>query len=270
MPQAEPGYLDTRFQPRGTEGTATAIAAIFQQGAPPQCDIHAIVWPHTAEKWTQVSGLPGAQGLICKLHFEFEGKMLQFRFSHRTPLLVSSVGFALSLMLCAAPAAAAEQTGTRPQIDLSQPNPQPMFSPTAQQAGEHGTAIIAVYVNVVGNPSKVLLSETTGYADLDRAAVEAVRSWHFVPAKRDGVAVSEWTAVGVRFDLTGASQLSVEEETKIAQAERNRVTCKTGIGVTGSNIAPPSTCLPKWQWDERENADRKTMSDAIRRTGVAH
>ena len=56
----------------------------------------------------------------------------------------------------------------------------------------------------------------------------------------------------------------------MVQAERYRVICKTGIGVTGTNIAPPSTCLPKWQWDERENADRKTLSDAIRRTGVAH
>jgi protein TonB len=216
-----------------------------------------------------MSGLRGTEGLICKLHFEFEGKMLQSHFSHRAPLLVSSAGLALSLMLCAAPAAAADQASTHPQIDLSQPNYQPAYPAAAQKAGERGTTIVAVYVNAVGNPYKVLLSETSGYADLDRAAVEAVRSWHFVPATKSGTAVSEWTAVGIQFNLSGVTQVPVSDETKFAQAERNRVVCKAGIGVTGSNIAPPSTCLPKWQWDERENADQKTMSDAVRRTGVA-
>ena len=194
--------------------------------------------------------------------------MLQSHLSHRASLLISSAGLALSLMLCAAPAAAADQAGTRPTIDLSQPNYQPTYPATAQKAGERGTAVVAVYVNAIGNPYKVILAETSGYADLDRAAVDAVRTWHFVPAKRDGVAVSEWTAVGIQFSPDGVAEAPVSDETKFAQAERNRVICKSGVGVTGSNIAPPSTCLPKWQWDERQNADQKTMSDAIRRTGV--
>jgi protein TonB len=195
--------------------------------------------------------------------------MLQFHLSRHASLLVTSAGLALSLMLCAAPAAAADQADTRPQIDLSRPNYQPRYPAAAQQAGERGTAVVAVYVNAIGNPYKVILAETSGFADLDRAAVDAVRTWHFVPARRNDASVSEWTAVGIRFDLSGVSQVPVSAETKIAESDRNRVICKADVNMTGSNIGSPSVCLPKWQWDRQETADQKTMMDATRRTGMA-
>lgn len=194
--------------------------------------------------------------------------MFQIRFIHRAFQLASGAGFALSLMLSTVPAAAAEPGDAAPQIDLSRPNYQPAYPASAQKAGEIGTAVVAVYVNAIGNPYKVLLSETSGYADLDRAAVEAVRGWHFVPARRNGVSVSDWTAVGIRFELSGVSQVPVSAETKIAENDRNRVLCKADVNMTGSNIGAPSVCLPKWQWDQRETADQKTMMDANRRTGM--
>ena len=194
--------------------------------------------------------------------------MLQFRVPHRSLLLVSILGFALSLMLSIVPAAAAEDGDAAPQIDLSRPNYQPNYPAAAQQAGERGTAIVADYVNAIGNPYKVTLAETSGFVDLDRAAVEAVRGWHFVPARRNGVSVSDWTAVGIRFELSGVSQVPVSAETKVAESDRNRVVCKSDINMTGSNIGPPSVCLPKWQWDQQETADQKIMTDANRRTGM--
>jgi protein TonB len=36
---------------------------------------------------------------------------------------------------------------------------------------------------------------------LDRAAVAAVRGWHFLPAVRDGRPVSAWVEIPVRFHL---------------------------------------------------------------------
>ena len=39
-------------------------------------------------------------------------------------------------------------------------------------------------------------------ADLDRAAIEAVKQWHFEPARRGATAVPVWATLPVRFVLS--------------------------------------------------------------------
>jgi TonB family protein len=164
---------------------------------------------------------------------------------------------------------AVAKADSAPQIDLSAPNAQPYFPQTAQRAGEQGTAVVAVHVNAVGAPFKVQLDKTSGFDDLDKEAVTAVRGWHFQPAIRNGEAVSEWTSVGIRFDNTGAAQVPVSGEASSANADRNRVICRASKMRTGSNISASPTCMAKWQWDQREAYDQKTLQDAQGRAGMA-
>ena len=47
----------------------------------------------------------------------------------------------------------------------------------------------------------VELKSTSGHLRLDRAALESVQRWKFVPAKRDDKPVDAWVLVPIRFSL---------------------------------------------------------------------
>src|SRR5262249_43348933 len=54
---------------------------------------------------------------------------------------------------------------------------------------KHADVVLAVTVDADGHVSNVEVL-TSGGADLDQAAIVAVRQWTFVPAKRDGAALA--------------------------------------------------------------------------------
>ena len=56
--------------------------------------------------------------------------------------------------------------------------------------GEEGTVYLVTEVAPDGHASSVEILQSSGYADLDRAARNAVASWHFRPAIRDGQPVA--------------------------------------------------------------------------------
>jgi protein TonB len=47
----------------------------------------------------------------------------------------------------------------------------------------------------------VQVQRSAGRADLDRAAVEAIQTWLFEPARRGKEAVAVWVTLPVRFEL---------------------------------------------------------------------
>jgi protein TonB len=47
----------------------------------------------------------------------------------------------------------------------------------------------------------VTLGKSSGESALDESAMEAVRTWRFEPAKRDGVPVRAWAVVPIEFKL---------------------------------------------------------------------
>ena len=77
----------------------------------------------------------------------------------------------------------------------------PVIPTAAIQAGERGEVLVAVLVDEQGRASELRVVRSTGYRDLDAAAVAAIRQWRFsVP--RDGVnAVRAWTRVEWQFAL---------------------------------------------------------------------
>jgi protein TonB len=101
----------------------------------------------------------------------------------------------------AAPAApAAPRTVQASQLGwLVQPNP--AYPVRSRRAGEQGTATIRVLVDVTGRPAQVSLASSSGHADLDQAALSAVRSAQFRPYVEGGLAQSVWVHVPIKFVL---------------------------------------------------------------------
>jgi TonB family protein len=87
-----------------------------------------------------------------------------------------------------------------PKVDTSKPTPV-IYPVAAQQAGEEGTVVMNVYINNSGAAKKIAVAKSSGYVDLDTAAVETALNWHYVPAIRGGDTVSDWAAVQVVYKL---------------------------------------------------------------------
>ena len=77
----------------------------------------------------------------------------------------------------------------------------PSYPATARRLGIQGTTLLKVHVLVDGRVGDVVVQESAGHADLDRAAADAVRRWRFDPARRGNDAVSMWVLLPVEFRL---------------------------------------------------------------------
>lgn len=95
---------------------------------------------------------------------------------------------------------AASAANVAPKVDTSQPTPV-VYPEQAQRAGEQGIVVLNVYVAWNGKPQKVDVAKSSGYRDLDNAAVETAANWHYVPALHDGNTASDWASVQVVYRL---------------------------------------------------------------------
>lgn len=80
-------------------------------------------------------------------------------------------------------------------------NPPPEYPPLARRRRLQGTPLLLVHVNARGRPAAVALRQSSGSEILDQAALEAVRGWSFVPAKRGSEAIAGSVLVPVQFRL---------------------------------------------------------------------
>lgn len=79
-------------------------------------------------------------------------------------------------------------------------NPPPPYPVMSKRRGETGRVLLRVMVEADGLPSKVEVRRSSGFPRLDEAALDAVRKWKFVPARRGDEAVAG--AVDVPIDFT--------------------------------------------------------------------
>jgi protein TonB len=84
-------------------------------------------------------------------------------------------------------------------------NPAPRYPPIARRNGEQGTVTLRVLVTKDGAPARVTVEQTSGSPHLDAAALEAVKTWRFVPARRGADTVEAWVLVPIVFRLESAS-----------------------------------------------------------------
>jgi protein TonB len=68
---------------------------------------------------------------------------------------------------------------------------------------EQGRVLVRVLVGVDGLAERIELKESSGSIRLDQAALETIRTWTFVPARRGDETVSAWVIVPITFTLDG-------------------------------------------------------------------
>ncbi|HWA30895.1 MAG TPA: energy transducer TonB [Rhizomicrobium sp.] len=101
--------------------------------------------------------------------------------------------------LISLPVSAVLAADTLPRVDSSGANMQPAYPPTALPDKESGAVVISATVEPDGTVKAVNLRKSSGYADLDQAAANAVNGWKFIPATENGQPVEGKTAVQIVF-----------------------------------------------------------------------
>lgn len=80
-------------------------------------------------------------------------------------------------------------------------NPAPNYPPLSRKMGEEGKVILRVLVSAQGSADSVEVKTTSGSQRLDDAAVNTVKQWKFIPAKRGDSAVPSAVLVPIIFKL---------------------------------------------------------------------
>ena len=80
-------------------------------------------------------------------------------------------------------------------------NPPPNYPPLSRRMGEEGKVILRVLVNAQGSADSVEVKTSSGSQRLDDAAVNTVKQWKFIPAKRGETAVQSAVLVPIIFKL---------------------------------------------------------------------
>lgn len=107
-----------------------------------------------------------------------------------------------AVMEAAASDASAEQSVvTEPVAADYLRNPPPVYPRAALRKRMQGTVMIEVRVGKDGLPLHVRLQRTCGHGLLDEAALEAVRKWRFVPARRGQEVIEASVVVPVEFRI---------------------------------------------------------------------
>lgn len=83
-------------------------------------------------------------------------------------------------------------------------NPPPAYPPLSRRMREEGRVMLRVRVSPEGLPAEIELSASSGSARLDRAALDGVQRWRFVPARQGGRAIEAWVLVPIVFKLEGS------------------------------------------------------------------
>jgi TonB family protein len=83
-------------------------------------------------------------------------------------------------------------------------NPKPHYPYVARRRGYEGIVVLKVLVMEDGRVGEIRIEESSGFEILDEAAIKSVRKWVFSPAKRNGIPVSSWVKIPIRFELNEA------------------------------------------------------------------
>jgi protein TonB len=99
------------------------------------------------------------------------------------------------------PARVAGQPGADRNAQPASGNDPPRYPWTARLKGHQGRVVLSVWVSADGGAERLAVLQSSGYAALDRAAVDAVEHWQFQPARRGGHAAGSMLYVPVVFRL---------------------------------------------------------------------
>ena len=80
-------------------------------------------------------------------------------------------------------------------------NSQPAYPRIATERGFEGVVLLSAEIEADGKVGVLKVKNSSGYAVLDRAALDAVKKWKFDPGKKMGRPISMWVDVPVKFVL---------------------------------------------------------------------
>jgi len=80
-------------------------------------------------------------------------------------------------------------------------NPKPLYPLTAVRQGFQGRVLLMVEVQADGRAGRVTIEKSSGHAILDASAMNTVRLWQFIPARKDGVFHAQSIRVPIDFNL---------------------------------------------------------------------
>lgn len=102
----------------------------------------------------------------------------------------------------ATPAPEAPAPVTPPRTDAAHlNNPAPQYPALSRRLGEQGRVMLDVYILPDGSVGEIKLNRSSGFPRLDNAALQAVKTWKYVPAKRGDTAIPFWYVQPVSFVL---------------------------------------------------------------------
>lgn len=80
-------------------------------------------------------------------------------------------------------------------------NPLPNYPERSRELGEEGRVEVKVAVGKNGQVQQIFLHRSSGFSRLDDAALNAVRYWRFVPAKRGMEPIDSWLIIPIPFRI---------------------------------------------------------------------
>jgi TonB family protein len=80
-------------------------------------------------------------------------------------------------------------------------NPPPPYPKQSRRRGEQGKVVIAAEIDIEGRSSKAVIHQSSGYHRLDRAALETVLKWRFIPGKKGHQHQKMWVNIPINFVL---------------------------------------------------------------------
>lgn len=90
-------------------------------------------------------------------------------------------------------------------------SPSPHFPMQAVRQAHEGTVIVLALVDVNGLPIDLKVEKSSGYRELDRAALVAVHGWTFKPETVDGVPRRSYARVPINFNF-GAQRQQIQQD----------------------------------------------------------
>jgi TonB family protein len=150
------------------------------------------------------------------------------------------IGCISALLLASSLLAAADDSKsvTLPTVDQNYPHRQPIYPDLAERNGEQGTVAIDLLIRPSGRAVKARVSQTSGYEDLDNAAMEGVLNWRFVPGTSQGEVMSTWTTVKIVYRLPTEGAASSEVSVDLDHDLRDECTVPVPPPPTDGATAP--------------------------------
>jgi protein TonB len=111
------------------------------------------------------------------------------------PLVLAAAAAGLAACFEAPPA----PPSVPPTQPLARDTPPPTYPEALACEGVGGQVVLQVEIGVDGRPASMRLIGSSGEAELDEAAIAAVRTWEFAPATRNGQPVTSKIQVPMTF-----------------------------------------------------------------------